>query len=124
MTERRTTAERVTFAVSAALLLAIVAVIVLQLFGDETPPAPVATVERVRLVADRYHVTVKVDNEGDQTAASVQVTAELDVAGQTSTGDQTIDFLAGGEEARVAFVFDDDPGDGELTVVVSGYTIP
>ena len=35
-----------------------------------------------------------------------------------------IDFLAGGEEEELVFIFEDDPADGELTVAVSGFGVP
>ena len=65
-----------------------------------------------------------VTNDGDATAADVQVTAELVVDGTTTTADQVIDFLPGGAEEELVFVFDDDPDAGELTVVVSGFSVP
>lgn len=124
MTRGRTPAEWVTFGISAAILLVVVAAVALQLRGDEDPPAPVAQVVEVRPVGKQFQVVVAVTNNGDQTAANVQMTGELDIDGEVTTGDQTIDFLAGGEQRRVVFVFPDDPDNGDLTVIVSGFTIP
>jgi uncharacterized protein (TIGR02588 family) len=120
----RTTPEWVTFAVSSALLLVVVVLLAVQVPGDDSPPAPVATVAQVREVDGRFHVDVVLENTGDATAMNAQVTAELDVGGRRTTGDQTVDFLAGGEEEDLVFVFDDDPAGGALTVAVTGYARP
>lgn len=107
------------------MLALLVGLIVVQLFDDPEPAAPVAEVDgEPRLVGGLHHVDVVVTNEGDETAAEVQVTAELVQDGQTTTGDQTVDFLAGGEEVDLVFVFSDDPADGSLSVEVSGFAVP
>lgn len=127
MSERpdRTAAEWVTFAVSCTILLVVVALVVVQLVGEHDPAAPEAhRVGPVRVVDGQHVVEVAVTNEGDATAANVQVTASLVIDGETTEGDQTIDFLAGGETEDLVFVFDDPPADGELTVAVSGYGVP
>jgi uncharacterized protein (TIGR02588 family) len=121
----RTTAEWVTFAISCAVLLVVLALVVVQLVGEHDPAAPEAhRVGPVRVVAGQHFVEVAVTNEGDATAANVQVNASLVIDGETTEGDQTIDFLAGGETEDLVFVFDDDPADGELTVAVSGFGVP
>lgn len=121
----RSAAEWVTFGASCVVLLVVLALILVQMRDDEDPPAPAATLAgEVRQVGGQYHVAVVVDNDGDRTAANVQVTAELTIDGTAATGDQTIDFLAGGETVDLVFVFDADPHEGELTVTVSGYAEP
>lgn len=121
----RTAAERVTFAVSCAVLLVVVALVVVQLVGEHDPAAPEAhRVGPVRVVGGQHFVDVAVTNGGDATAANVQVTASLVIDGESTEGDQSIDFLAGGETEDLVFVFDDAPSDGELTVAVSGYGVP
>jgi uncharacterized protein (TIGR02588 family) len=108
---------------SAAVVLVVVGLIVAQI-GDDRPAAPTVRVDGVRAVGDVFHVDVTVRNDGDDTAANVQVVAELTVAGTTSSGDQTIDFLSGGEDRELSFVFDRDPASGELRVAISGYAVP
>ncbi|WP_421120909.1 CARDB domain-containing protein [Aquihabitans daechungensis] len=123
--EGRSTAEWLTFVASCAVLVIIVALIAVQLLGDRDPAAPEThRVGEVRVVGGQHYVDVVVTNEGDATAADVQVTASLVIDGETTEGDQTIDFLAGGETADLVFVFDDPPEDGELTVAVSGFEVP
>ncbi len=121
----RTTAEWVTFAVSAVILLGVIGLIAVQLTGGQRDAAPKAErVGPVRVIDGQHFVAVEVTNDGDATAANVQVTATLLVDGEAIEGDQTIDFLAGGETEDLVFVFDDPPDDGELTVAVSGYGVP
>lgn len=121
----RTTAEWVTFGVAAAVLLVVLALIGSQLIGERTAASPVATVVgEERVVAGQHYVDVEVENRGDQTAANVQVSAELEIDGQTTGGDQTIDFLAGHEVERLVFVFTDSVEDGRLEVAVTGFGVP
>ncbi len=123
--EQRTTAEWVTFAVSCAVLLVIIALVAVQVTGDHDAAAPEAhRVGPVRVVGGQHFVDVAVTNTGDVTAANVQVTASLVIDGETIEGDQTIDFLAGAETEDLVFVFDDPPSDGELTVAVTGFGVP
>lgn len=121
----RSAAEWTTFAASCLVLLVVVGLIVAQMFGTSTPPAPVAEIRApYREEAGGVHVDVRVINRGDETAANVQITATLEIAGETSTADQTIDFLAGHATQHLVFVFADDPADGTLTVAVTGYSLP
>jgi uncharacterized protein (TIGR02588 family) len=121
----RTSAEWTTLAVACAVLLLVVGLIGSQMFSPRTPPAPVATVVGEPYeVGGMHHVDVRVTNRGDETAANVQVNAELTIDGEATTADQTVDFLAGEEEEDLVFVFADDPGDGELSVTVGGFGVP
>jgi uncharacterized protein (TIGR02588 family) len=121
----RTPAEWTTLVLSSLVLLAVVALIAVELTSTREPPAPVARIDgAIREVEGAFHVPVMVTNLGDETAAEVQVVATLEVAGTTSEADQVIDFLAGDEEEDLVFVFGDDPADGSLTVEVSGFAEP
>jgi len=121
----RTVAEWTTLAVSSLVLLGVVAAIVIEMATADAPAAPVARVARVVTIGDRHGVRVTVTNEGDETAANVQVTAELTVGGEApESGDLSIDFLAGGEVQELVFVFDRDPDGGELSVAVTGFEDP
>src|SRR3546814_19053 len=105
-------------------LAAVVLLIAVQMPGEDEPPVPTARVDDVRRLGDQFHVVVDVTNTGDQTAANVQITGELNIRGEVSTGEQTVDFLAGGEHVHVTFVFGHDPDGGDLTVEVSSFTVP
>ena len=121
----RNAAEWATLAVSCLILMMVTLMIVIQALESQTPPAPVAKVMGpIREVGGDHHVSVIVTNAGRRTAANVQVSAELKIDDETSTADQTIDFLAGDEDEDLVFVFADDPADGELTVSVTGFSLP
>ncbi len=123
--EPRTPAEWVTLVVASLILAVLVALIATQIDDTRSPAAPVAVVVgEARDVDGLHHVDVTVTNEGDHTAANVQVGAELKIGDETTVADQTIDFLAGDEEEDLVFVFEDDPADGELTVAVTSFAAP
>lgn len=118
-------AERTTFAVSLLVLLVVIGLIAVQMLGADRPAAPVAHRDGpVREASGHYFVPVTLRNEGDTTAANVQVTAELTIGEETIEADQTVDFLAGGESEELEFVFAEDPEEGELEVRVTGYQVP
>lgn len=121
----RNRAQWVSFAVAALVLGLVVGLVVREAVGPNQPPTPVAHVDSVRATEGRWFVSVEVVNEGDLTAAEVQVEAELVVAGEAPEGgDQTIDFLPGHETRHLVFAFDHDPADGEVSVVVTGFSDP
>jgi uncharacterized protein (TIGR02588 family) len=124
--------EWVTFGVSAGLLAVMIGLIIGQAWGPVDAAQPKA--ERAgatQKVGGRFAVEVAVSNSGEQAAQNVQVVGEILVAGEVAeSGDQTIDFLAGGETATVVFVFDRDPderspsADSGLRVYITGFTEP
>lgn len=121
----RSTAEWATFAVSSLVLLTLLGAIALEAARSDDPAAPVAAVDgAVERRRGQFHVPVSVRNQGDATAEAVQVLVSLDIDGETTDADQTVDFLAGGDRQELVFVFDDDPADGELRVRVTGFTVP
>ena len=126
MSERpaRTTAEWTTFVVAVAILLAVIVAIVSEASRHHDDARPVATVAQTQRSGDDYEVIVTVENRGDRAAASVQVVASLEIDGEATEGDQVVDFLAGGAEEELVFVFADDPDDGDLSVEVAGYSSP
>ena len=122
----RSVAERVSFAVSSAILALIVGAIG-YIWANQSDPADVvvAAVADARQEGSRYYVQATVENRGDDTAEQVTVAADLTVPGEApDVADQSIDFLSGGEEATVVFVFDRNPKDGELEIRVTGYRAP
>lgn len=121
---KRSAPEWVTFAVAVAILVGLIGAILVEAREDHDPARPVASVERTQRAGERYEVTVTVENRGDLAASAVQVLASLEVDGETTEGDQTIDFLAGDDEQDLVFYFTDDPDDGKLSVEVTGFTVP
>jgi uncharacterized protein (TIGR02588 family) len=124
-TAGRSTAEWTTFAGSCLVLLAVIALIGVQMLEPPSAAAPAVTSSDDPVaIGGQHQVSVEVTNEGDETAADVQVVAELTLGGETTTADQTIDFLAGSEVTDLVFVFADDPMEGELTIEVTGFAVP
>jgi uncharacterized protein (TIGR02588 family) len=121
----RTVAEWVSFGAAVSVLLVVVAMILVQMTESQDPPSPIAFRHgAIRELEGRYFVPVTVVNKGDKTAADVQVLAELTIDGETTEGDQTLEFLAGDEEEDLTFAFDDDPAEGELVISVRGFATP
>lgn len=117
---KRTSAEWTTFGVAVAILLVVMGAILVEALQSHDKAQPVATVERTERVGESFHVRVLVENKGDLAASNVQVVASLD----DTEGDQVVDFLAGGDDEELVFVFADDPSDGEFAVEVTGFTVP
>lgn len=121
----RSRAEWTTFSLSVLVVLALLTLIGVESFREDLPPTPaVAMSGPVEPRGDRFHVPVVVTNSGDEAAEAVQIFASLEIDGETIEGNQTVDFLSGGDRAELVFVFDDDPADGDLTIRVAGYTVP
>jgi uncharacterized protein (TIGR02588 family) len=117
--------EWIIFAVSASILAVVVGVLVALAFRTADPATPAADQPGpARQVGEQFFVPVDIVNHGDLGASEVQVVAELTIDGDTSSGDQVVDFLGGGERQQLTFVFADDPADGELEITVTGYAEP
>lgn len=124
--ERTTTAERLSFAVSAVVLLVLAGAICYLWTQPREPAAPMAKqIGDTRVVDSRSYVTVEVRNAGDETAQAVQVTAELTLDGAVvAEGEQTFDFLSGGESEKAVFVFDDAPPAAQVELRVASFSQP
>jgi uncharacterized protein (TIGR02588 family) len=117
--------EWIILGASASILAVVVGVLVVFAFRTAVPAMPAADPPgAARQVGEQFFVPVDIVNHGDLGAAEVQVMAELTIDGATSSGDQVVDFLGGGERQELTFVFDEDPADGELVISVTGYAEP
>jgi len=114
----------VSFVASTAVLLAVVTLVALQMRGTDLPAAPVVVVGRPIHVDETFHVPVTLRNSGDDTAANVGVEARMTLSDETRSAEQTVDFLAGGEEVELTFVFNTDPSRGDLAARVTGFAEP
>lgn len=94
--------------------------------GPLDPPSfEVLTDGGARTDRGQHFVAAKVENTGDETAENVEVLAELTLDGElVEEGQQTIDFLSGGEVEEVTFVFVEDPRKGHVEVRVVSYGVP
>jgi uncharacterized protein (TIGR02588 family) len=117
--------EWIIFGASAAIVAGVVGVLVVLAFRTADPAAPTAdTPGSAEQIGNQFLVPVDIVNQGDRAAAEVQVVAELTINGTTTSGDQVVDFLGGGETQELTFVFTDDPADGELVITVTGFAAP
>jgi uncharacterized protein (TIGR02588 family) len=117
-------AEWVTFSIALVILLGVIGAIVVHVPGSKEPASPRAAIGAVVERDGRFVVPVEIENTGEETAESVQVSATFTMDGDEQTADQVVDFLAGGEVAEVEFLFGEDPADGELEVEVTGFSVP
>lgn len=122
----RSFAEKVSLAISLAIMSVIVALICYTwIRGDNNPPILSVTTSEIRKVNQQYYVPFTVTNEGGETAESVEVVGELSLTdGTTETGMQEVNFLSRQEQRSGEFIFDHDPQQGELTVRVASYKTP
>lgn len=118
---QRTGAEWAVFVVAAVVLAGVLGAVTWQWVAHNDPAAVSATVAGIEHRDDRFVVSVEVHNDGDRSATDVGVSATLDVDGTVTTGDDTIEFLAGGRTETIEFLFRDDPSDGDLTVAVINF---
>ncbi|WP_026731510.1 TIGR02588 family protein [Fischerella sp. PCC 9605] len=124
---KRSAAEWVTFSF-ASLILAVVVGLVGYIWLNEKEQPPILSVsnnQKIREVEGQYYVPFEVVNTGGETAESVQIIAELQIEGKVAeTAEQQIDFLSRGEKEQGAFIFTQDPRQGQLTVKVASYKLP
>lgn len=117
--------EWIIFAVSASILAAVIGVLLVLAFRTADPASPAADQPGpIRQVGEEFFVPVEIVNHGDLAVSEVQVMAELTIDGVTTSGDQVVDFLGGGEHQELTFVFTDDPSAGELMISVTGFAEP
>lgn len=124
---KRTIAEWITFGAATCILSGIVGLVIYTGLTDkqQVPILSVQTKEAIRQANGKYQVPFEITNDGDKTAESVQILAELKVNnGVEQTGEQQIDFLSSKEKEEGAFIFDTDPNKGELKIRVASYKLP
>ena len=123
----RSIAEWVTFSV-ASLILAIIVSLVGYTWLNEKNQPPILSVtkkETIREIGGQFYVPFEVVNTGGDTVESVQIRAELLINGKvTETGEQQIDFLSNGEREEGAFMFSQNPRQGQLNLRVASYKLP
>ncbi|MBF2028042.1 MAG: TIGR02588 family protein [Oscillatoriales cyanobacterium C42_A2020_001] len=123
----RSTAEWTTFGVASLVLGTITSLVVYSWATDGGRP-PILTISRpepVRSENNQFYVPFEIVNAGGETAESVQIIAELKRNREVEeTADLQIDFLAENGKEKGAFVFTQNPENGELILRVGSYKIP
>ena len=124
----RSTAELVTFAISALIVLVIVGLTTYFHLTGGSDPAIIdvrADLERTYRGGERYYVPVRVANAGQTTAEDVRVTVSLiDDRGERESAGLELRFLPGGASSRGVVSFRSDPRQGQLSIEGVSYLEP
>ncbi len=127
-TQKRTIAEWVTFSVASSILIGVISLVSFTWIKQPSQKPPLLIVTKnqpLRKVNGQYYIPFEVVNKGGETAASVQVIAELRLNGKVEeTGEQQIEFLSRSEKETGAFIFSQNPEEGELILRVASYKSP
>jgi uncharacterized protein (TIGR02588 family) len=121
---KRTAAEWTTFTIALSILATIISLVIYTIINDKHQPPLILIIQKqtVRKSNGQYYVPFEVVNQGDETAESVQILAELKVNNKLEeTGEQQIDFLASKEKEKGAFIFTENPQEGQLKIRVASY---
>ncbi|MBD2243335.1 TIGR02588 family protein [Nostoc sp. FACHB-888] len=123
----RSIAEWVTFSIASVILAIIVSLVGYTWLNEKNQPPIVSVTKKqtIREIDAQFYVPFEVVNTGGDTAESVQIMAELLINGKvTETGEQQIDFLSSGESEEGAFIFTQNPRQGQLNLRVGSYKLP
>jgi uncharacterized protein (TIGR02588 family) len=123
--ERRNPLETVVLTVSALLVAGSIAVLVWQGTREERPPELVLHVDSIVARGAAHHVHVTVRNDGDATAAAVQLRARLlrDTA-VVAESEAVIDWVPGRSAAQATLLFAEDPRAFDVEAGVVGFAEP
>lgn len=107
------------------LILGSLAVIVNSALTAATP-AEISVFEQGRdRLPSGVAVRIEARNDGDLTAASVEIEGRLEVAGQPEeTASVTVDYLPGHSRQTAVLRFDGDTPGGVVTLAAKGWTTP
>ena len=93
--------------------------------GANGPPEMRVVAGRVVATKGGYVTPIQVRNTGGETAASVEVRGELEIAGQPPEERRaSFAYVPAGGEVAGGLVFAHDPREGRLTLSVEGYETP
>lgn len=117
--------ETLTAGLGLILVLGALAVIGWEAMQPRTPPAIALSLGEVRAAGAGWVAEVDVDNTGRQSAADVQVEAELTPPGDApETASTTIAYVPGQASETVTLGFSTDPRAGALELTVRGWSEP
>ncbi|BAZ28593.1 hypothetical protein NIES4074_10270 [Cylindrospermum sp. NIES-4074] len=123
----RSLAEWITFGIALSILAVVISLVGYMWVNEKNQP-PILSVDKkpiIREIDGKFYVPFEIVNTGGETAESVQIIAELQIADKVvETGEQQIDFLSDGEKEEGAFIFSQNPRQGVLTVRVASYKLP
>jgi uncharacterized protein (TIGR02588 family) len=123
----RSVVEWVTLGLASAIVGAIASLIIYAWATqrDQPPILEIKRPEPTYKVNNQFYVPVEVVNQGGKTAEAIEAIAEFRINGTVKESSTLqIDFLSSNETEAGAFIFTQDPSQGELTLRVSSYKIP
>lgn len=115
--------------VGVLLVLGLLAFLLYEAWQPATPPEIVVSVQRVLSVEGGYLVELEARNEGESTAATVEVEGTLTApddphAAAVATSSLTFDYLPSKSTRRGGLFFKEDPAQYTLEVRALGYVEP
>ena len=117
--------ERLATLISAAVVLAVVAVLGWDAVHPDRPPALEAASGTPKAVGQHWHVPITVRNTGDVAVQEVNVRVALERPDTADTDvDIRIDWLPGRSEREIDAVFATDPSRGKLVAAVQSFDAP
>ncbi|GBE92321.1 TIGR02588 family protein [Nostoc cycadae] len=123
----RSLAEWITFGIASSILAVVISLVGYMWLNEKNQPPILSLSQKpvVREIDGKFYVPFEIVNTGGETAESVQIIAELQIADQVvEAGEQQIDFLSDGEKEEGAFIFSQNPRQGKLTMRVASYKLP
>ncbi|MBI4780225.1 MAG: hypothetical protein HY785_02765 [Oscillatoriophycideae cyanobacterium NC_groundwater_1537_Pr4_S-0.65um_50_18] len=119
----RTKAERVSLAISIALLAGVIGIVLALWFSSSNEPARFHVSQGVvRNETGLYYLPITVTNAGSETGAEVTVEGKLKKAGDPEIASTTFDFVPGRSSVEGILVFSQEPTAAE--VYVTSYQQP
>lgn len=95
------------------------------LTAKDTPPSFKIGIERIDQVNAGFVVIFKVINEGEQTAAGVEIEGELRRGAESvETSSVTIDYAPSQSELKGGLFFRNDPREFQFEIRAKGYSEP
>lgn len=117
--------EWVAAAVSALIVLGILAILITEAAADESPPDITVRMDSVVTVGDGYVAQFTAANRGTNTAADVVITGELrDGSTLIESGSATLDYIPGEAERGGGMFFRQDPRTLTLHLKAAGWQHP
>ena len=105
-------------AIGAAATLFVISVVVWEAVQPPASPTLSARITRVQATASGHVATIEVANDGDDTAAAVEIEAQL----RDETAAAVLDYVPAHGSAEAFLRFDADPR--AARVVVRGWSAP
>jgi uncharacterized protein (TIGR02588 family) len=124
--QRTAVVEWIAAALGFVMTLAVLGYAVLEgLEGEEAPPALSVTAGAATRTGHGFIAPVTVSNASKATAAAVEVSGRLEIAGRpVEERRATFAYVPGEGQATGGLVFEGDPRAGRLTLRAEGYEEP